>query len=513
MRQQRERLSRAERRRAWVLAALIVLGMAVVAAAALFIVPRLPAATYVPENGALVTEAAAGLDEITVDAVFSPDGLHHLTATQTLVMTNRTGHTQTEAVLRSYTGAYLSAATSPAGTEELFDACYGDAFRTGGLLVDSAAVNGEAVAYAWGDAARTVLTLPLPQPWTPWETITVTLTWHAAVPDCASRFGQRDGVWALGNLFPLPAVWEDGAWRTDAYLSIGDPFLSECANWHVTLTSPTGYTAAATGYAEPETQGDSLIWRWDAPAVRDFTVVLSRAYQRAAAMEGDTLVVAYARSQSAAAAMVQSAAKALRCYGDLWGAYVYPTLTLCEVGFPFSGMEYPRLILLGEDTVSAGGDTLSLTVAHETAHQWWAIQVGSDSWYQAWQDESLAVYAQMDYIGQVYGASSRASAIDESIESALRISIPRDITPGSPLDAFASLSEYSLVVYNRGAALWVALEHLMGREGLDAALRDYQTQYRFRLATRQNLTDILSAHAGMDVSALMRDYLDTEIIN
>ena len=66
---------------------------------------------------------------------------------------------------------------------------------------------------------------------------------------------------------------------------------------------------------------------------------------------------------------------------------------------------------------------------------------------------------------------------------------------------------------SRGAALWVALEHLMGREGLAAALRDYQTQYRFRLATRQNLTDILSAHAGMDVSALMRDYLDTEIIN
>lgn len=513
MRQNRERLTREENRRAWCWAVLIVLGMAAAGAAIYALAAYLPSDVHLPATDERVTAASEDLDEITVDVTFTPDALHAVTATQTLTLLNRTGQSQRAVVLRSYTGAYLSSETSPAGTEELFDACYGTDFRTGGLLIDAAQVNGADVNYAWDDDARTVLTLPLDSDWNPGETLTVTLAWHAAVPECGSRFGQRNGIWALGNLFPIPAVWEDGMWRTDEYISIGDPFLSECANWHVTLTAPAGYTAAASAWAEPVRSGDTLTWRWDAPAVRDFTVVLSNSYQQAAAMEGDTLVVAYARSTSAAKAMVRDAAQALRCYASSWGDYVYPTLTLCEVDFPFNGMEYPRLIMIGSETAAAGGDALALTVAHETAHQWWAIQVGSDGFYQAWQDESLALYAQMDYIGFCSGESAREEAIFSNIESALRITISRAVTPGSPIDYFSTLSEYSTVVYNRGAALWVALENLMGKDGLDAALRDYQAQYLFRLATRQDLTDILSSHAGMDLSALMRDYLDTEILN
>lgn len=513
MRQKRERLTKEENRRAWRWAVLIVFGMTALGTGIYALITHLPSSVHLPETDARITAASEGLDDITIDVAFTPDALHAMTATQTLTLTNRTGQILHAVVLRSYTGAYLSSETSPAGTEELFDACYGDDFRTGGLLMDSAQVNGADVAYAWQDEARTVLMLPLEDGWAPEETLTVTLAWHAAVPDCGSRFGHRNGIWALGNLFPLPTVWEDGSWRTDPYISIGDPFLSECANWHVTLTTPLGYTAAASAWAEPVRSGDTLTWQWDAPAVRDFTVVLSDSYQQASTMEGDTLVVAYARTASAAKAMVQNAAQALRCYASKWGDYVYPTLTLCEVGFPFNGMEYPRLVMIGSETASDGGDALALTVAHEVAHQWWAMQVGSDGFYQAWQDESLALYAQMDYIGFCSGASAREDAIFSNIEQTLRVTVSHAVTPGSPIDYFSNLSEYSLVVYNRGAALWVALENLMGKDVLDAALRDYQEQYRFRLATRQSLTDILSSHAGMDVSALMLDYLDTEILN
>ena len=55
-------------------------------------------------------------------------------------------------------------------------------------------------------------------------------TYTVLIPQAAYRFGESGGIWALGNVFLTPAPYVDGAYRTDAYYSIGDPFLTECRN-------------------------------------------------------------------------------------------------------------------------------------------------------------------------------------------------------------------------------------------------------------------------------------------
>ena len=77
--------------------------------------------------------------------------------------------------------------------------------------------------------------------------------------------------------------------------------------------------------------------------------------------------------------------------------------------------------------------------------------------------------------------------------------------------SFSDFSEYATVVYRRGAAMWLALENYMGPERLNVALKDYQERFRFRIASRAELTDLLSQHAGIDLAPLMADYLDTEM--
>lgn len=372
-------------------------------------------------------------------------------------------------------------------------------------------MDGVGVAKNFTDDAKTVLSLTLPDAWEDGETITVTLVYHVNIPDCASRFGVDDGLIALGNVFPTRAVWEDGAFRTDAYISIGDPFLSECANWTVRLTLPKAYTVASTAWAEPAVTGDTAVYTLEAQAVRDFALAVSDSYQQVTGMAGDTMVIACAKDRGCAREMLRYARQAIACYEAHYGPYVYPTFTLAQVSFPFGGMEYPRMVMIGSDVAASGGETLEQTVAHETAHQWWYAMVGSDGWYQAWQDESLCEYALMDYIGQYQGADARDAAVFNRIETALRITIPRGVTPGSPIDYFSDLTEYTQVVYRRGAALWMALETHLGKDGLDAFLQAYQEAYRFRLATRRDLTDLLEQCTGEDLTALMVDYLDTDM--
>ena len=491
-------------RKAWLYAALIVLMMLILGGGAfLLLTHEWEEAPHIPAVSAATQAAAQGLDEIRITAALDPDA-RTLTFTQEMALTNSTGRVQSAVVLRSWSGAYLSEATSPCASDELFYECYGASFSPGGLQVDTAEVNGAPVTATWLDEASTVLSLPAE--WPAGESVAVRLTCTVTIPACASRFGYADGVFMLGNVFPVAAVWQEGAWRTDAYAAIGDPFLSECANWQVTLSVPAGYEVAASA---PGTQDGTGAYTFDALALRDFALVVSRDFVQAQAMAEGVLVTAYARSEADAKAMLRAATQAMASYAKRWGDYAYPAFTLAEAVFPYGGMEYPGMVMIGSDVLATGGQVLEYTVAHETAHQWWAVMVGSDGWFDPWQDESLCEYAWLDYVGDWYGAADREQMAFDRIETAMRITIPGGVTPGSPIDYFTDLTQYSRIVYQRGAAFWCAMEIHLGKDGLDAMLRDYQAQFRFRIATREDLTHVLNQHAGMDMSGLMLDYLDT----
>ena len=502
-----------ENRRAWLCAVAIVLGLFACGGLAVLLTGGTLAGAervYQPEEGQMVQEAAEALDAITVDAAFDPDS-RLLTATQVMTLQNPSGQTLDSLMLRSYSGSYLTQETSPAATDELFAACYGTAFSPGGLEVESVQLNGQDAAFTWQDTAHTVLVLPVQ--WAPRETLRVTLRYRVLIPPCASRFGVSEGIYTLGNVFPTPALWQDGAWRDDPYVSIGDPFLSACANWTVRLTVPRGYAVAATGYAEPVVSGDTASYTFTARAVRDFALVISDGFASASGMAGDVLVVAYAKEQSLAQKMLAFAKAALQCYEQHYGPYAYPTLTLAEVNFPFGGMEYPRMVMISSQLMTTDTTDLELTISHEVAHQWWYAMVGSDSFNQSWQDESLCQYAALDYFEAAYGPDTKEDLAFLMIETAMRITVPRGVTPGSPIDYFQDMNEYATVVYYRGAALWRALETHLGKEKLDGALRRYAEEYRFGFATRDDLTRILSDAAGHDLSALVSDYLDTYLSN
>lgn len=499
----KQKLSPEMNRKAWLYAWLIVLLMLLAGAGVYCLATRRPERITLPGPDAALVQASQGLDDIVIDADFSPTE-KTLAFTQTLTLTNRTGQDQSAVVLRSWSGAYLTEDTAPCTSDELFWDCYGGVFSPGGLTVDSAEVNGAPVAHAFADSASTVLTLPAD--WPAGSTVTVTLRCTVRIPDCASRFGYADGVYMLGNVFPVPAVWQEGAWRTDPYISIGDPFLSECANWHVTLRAPEGFTVAASAAG---TSAGKDIHAFEGLALRDFALVISQEFTTVQGMAEGVLLTAVACDEAHAEAMLVCAARALQTYARRWGAYPYPAFTLAEAVFPYGGMEYPGLVMIGSDVLRGAPQVLEYTVAHETAHQWWAVTVGSDGFYQPWQDEALCEYAWLDYVGDWYGAADRNQMAFDRIETALRITIPGGVTPGSPIDYFSDLTQYSRVVYQRGAALWCALEIHLGKDALDALLRDYRTQYAFRIATREDVTALISRHAGMDMSALLLDYLDT----
>lgn len=503
------------RRRVWLIALAVALVAVAAIAALLFTRPQ--AALTANPPGKTLLSAAQGLDDIAIDAVFDPVN-RKLQVSQTLTLTNRTGVVQRLLVLRTYPNAFRSEDYSPAATDELYDSTYLNGFSDSAFTLSMASLQmadgaEKSAEYSYGDDAQTVLRVSLPTDWAVGVALTLRLQYSVLIPQVAYRFGENGGVWALGNAFAIPSPFVDGVYLTDEYVSIGDPFVSECRNYTVSVTAPEDYTVAGTG---TPTVGQAVngqrVTRFSAPAVRDFALCISKGYWCVTGMQDGVLVQGYGLSASNADTMFKYGKQALACYNARYGAYPYPVLSLCEVAFPFGGMEYPTLMMIASDKLAKGGDTLEQLVAHEVAHQWWYGVVGNDEYRQAWQDEALVQFSLLDYWETYYGKDARDELQFSLVDTSMRVTIPEGVTPGSPVDYFGDLSEYGLVVYNRGAAALCALSTAM--EGkLDGFLSNYYHTYAFKLATRVDFETLLRTYSGEDWSPLLSDYLDTYINN
>ena len=465
----------------------------------------LPAQDHgIPSPSQALRAASEGLAEYLVELRLIPEE-DTLAISETLQYRNNTGEPLDCLMLRTWLNAFETEETSPAALEELYDACYPEGFSPGGLTLYNVEWNGQAAEHAYVNDDRTALRISIPE-LEPGESGTLFFRCLAKIPRCAYRTGFTEGCWQLGNVLPLLSVYEDGAWRTDAYTPIGDPFLSACANFQLSLSVPEGYTPACSAALTQEKNG---VWRGELLAARDLALCVYERVSVAKGKAGNTLILSYASANEEAKRALEAARKALETFSALYGAYPYPTLSLCSADFPFSGMEYPALCMIGREQYAAQkADTLELTAAHETAHQWFYALVGSDGVNQPWQDEALAEYAMLRYVRNRYGQSSFETLRYYRVDTSMMGSVPGSLTPGSPIAYYSSYQDYRTVIYGRGAALLLALDEFLPR-GVDDFLRAYVKAFSFEIASREDFEAFLNRYAGLDAGPLLVDYLDT----
>ncbi|MBE5779192.1 MAG: M1 family metallopeptidase [Clostridiales bacterium] len=460
-----------------------------------------------------VHSLAGPCDSIVVEASFIPES-NSMHVRQTLFLTSRTPESRDTVVLRTWPNAFQKLDTSPLASEAEYSAFYPEGFSMGALVMQNASLEKEGMAaseilYRYADDAKTVLTLPLPGSWQEGETLAITLEYTLILPKAASRYGVWDDIYSFGNAFPLPAIWEEGSWRTDEYTLVGDPFYSELFHFDVTLTSPDGYACAAPVLPSVENRQDgNTVRHYRLAAARDFALCLSREYRLTTIKRGSITVQAFTKEPAQGRRAAEYALKALDTYSSLYGPYPYDCFTLAQIAFPHSGMEYPAMALLSGDVLAAENDTLEAVIAHETAHQWWYSLVGSDPVNHPWQDEALCEFSRLTYWEKHHGKAAAEDIFQREILPSLRVSYTA--TAGSPLSWFSDMDEYYILVYNRGAAMLCALDHIMGGD-LNGFLRFYRERYAFRIAGRADFLSALREYSGQDYEPLIIDYLDTLI--
>ena len=392
----------------------------------------------------------------------------------------------------------------------------------GGITVQSVTGGGE---WAVEGEDKNLLCVALAAPIAQGESVKIHMTFTAVLPKINHRFGiSSEGAVNFGNFFPIVCgrSGKDGAFYETVYYNDGDPFVSDCADFNVSLTFPEAYTAAASG---EEISCDSVngkkTCRYQGKNMRDFAFVLSDKFQteEKTITLGETKSVAvkycYVADDDAEKSL-QAACEALTYYSNSYGEYPYSTYAVVQTGFCYGGMEYPALCFISREL---SGKNKNYVIAHETAHQWWYAVVGSNQAEEAWQDEGLAEYSAACFFDAHKDYGIEKSALLQAAEKEYhayysvytRVFGGADTRMSRSLKEYVGDYEYRAIAYDKGLMLFSALENSVGKTKTQKALKNYYSACAYQTAAPAHLVAAFEK-AGVDVSGLVSSFLEGKAI-
>lgn len=338
--------------------------------------------------------------------------------------------------------------------------------KIGRMILGDITVGGVA-ASATIDDQNIIVTLPVPLE--PTQQVAVTIVY-------AAWFGGTSGnkQWLFAKVNGVASAYRWIPWLSKAYPfntpTYGEPFVTKVSDEvRVSITPDVPLSIATSGHP---TGVDGLALTFVAHNVRDFNFAASPSYVKHTDTWGDVTITYYTIKLPLAKIQTWTIASFDR-FSERVGPYPYSHFTVAEVPTGPS-MESPGMIWLTQKAIARG--TVKYLTVHETAHQWFYGIIGNDQATEPFADEAMAEFLTRDLIGH------RASQCAESVLD-MRVF---DYSSGC----------YYEVIYVQGDIYIDAYRQRVGNDNFWLGLRNYYTEYKFKLGGTRKLLDTLDAAAG-----------------
>ena len=343
----------------------------------------------------------------------------------------------------------------------------------------SVAVDGVPAEYQENE---TYLKIVFPRPIKPAEECSVNISFDTLVPEGPSRLGYTQQCAVLSCWYPVVPMEAE----VPVYTGFGEPYSFQSGTYTVDLTVESGLQVfSGLEKIGKKDEGEGTTFAFSSPLpIREAAFVVGN-FQTETRQVGDTTI--YYAFQQYNPEIMPYAAGALERFGQWWGTYPYPILSLVDVPLEgFHGMEYGGMLLF-----SSISHPNRYVVVHEIAHQWWQGLVGNNQETEAWIDEGLASYSTLLYFEEVSGESyysSKVHSMEKQVGKGFR-------TLKSPLMNFSSQEEYKKNAYTRGCLVWHEVREKIGREKLILLLRSIQEHYKHGQITTEDILFLIEEAA------------------
>ena len=386
---------------------------------------------------------------------------------------------------------------------------------------------------------RTLAAVDLPAAVAPGETLRLEVEWTSQVPRTVSRTGVRGRDYFIAHWFPRLGRFGAAGWEARQFFA-NTEFAADFGRYDVRLTVPDGWVVGATGTEvsrTPDGRG-ATTHRYAQEGVHDFAWTTSphyvehrRTFTHAGLPRVEMRLLLQPEHSGQEDRHFSATAAALRHYGEWFGPYPYPQLTIIDPawGTGFGGMEYPTLFTAGTRWLAPRGtsEPEGVTV-HEAGHQFWFGLVSSHETDDAWMDEGLNTFSearvgslthQPDYrVERFFGGFLPWQLRDVALSRATDYNgldgyrrAGRGDIQATPSFRYWPGTHVATTYFK--TALWLhTLERHLGWERLQPAMQRYFTQWRFGHPRPADFFAALNAGTGEDLGWFIQQVYRTTAV-
>ncbi len=372
----------------------------------------------------------------------------------------------------------------------------------------------------------------------PGDTLTLIISFYSKLPPASGRFGYYGDHFDVGNWYPIPAVYDHRGWHVEQH--IDGEFYHEWGDYDVRIRVPKGFVVAGTGVLQnPEVLPDSLenpyrhnpyfqgddtttvVYHFRAPRVHDFAFSANPEFVVKTFQVDSVRIKYYLQPYSlddweeAMAAGV----KALRFFVEKIGPYPYPEIAVVDGFVTAGGIEYPNLVIINNTITNPR--SISITVIHELAHQWFFGLLANNQTRYGWMDESFAsfyeVWATQEIFGQFHNVNRGGRGLFGFERNAYRdllLNYFRYALSGKtdPVDLPMNFFQHDRYApyYDKMAAVLFALRNMLGDSLFTTAIQTYYRLWRFKHPYPEDLARVFNTVTGMELDWFWDEWTRTD---
>jgi hypothetical protein len=357
----------------------------------------------------------------------------------------------------------------------------------------------------------------------PGETLRLRIAWTGKFPRNFDRTGVIGNYFFVSQWFPKLGVFDQG-WTAHQFFANSE-FFSDFGSYDVKMTVPRGWVVGATGVEQSRVDtGDTTTHRYAQDDVHDFAWTTSPDFiekRQQFDMPGRAPVqmrlLIQPEHEYLADRHFAGTAAALKFYGEWYGAYPYPVLTIVDPAWQSEsgGMEYPTIFTAGTRWLSPqDSNDPEYVVLHEAGHQFWYGLVANNEVTFAWLDEGINEFSDSrvqwevfqpnylvqrffgDFIPWQYRDIRLQRATDTNWMNTYRRAPDRDSI--STPTAMLWPGTHQTLSYHKAALMLHTLERMHTWETMQRVLSIFFARFKFKHPTPNDFFQVLNEVTGKD---------------
>lgn len=322
--------------------------------------------------------------------------------------------------------------------------------------------------------------------------------------------GISDLDWRLSDFYFAPAYVD--SYYGEFMLSTPTAFTrwihSPAADFTATIALPELFLLASSGIEQAETDSDDHVTRWTVAAenARDFALNFGLRYrQRTRTTASGVELRAVTNLRGKSDDLLDLAEETIATLEAWFGPFPVRQLDIVQADVVPDVLDHSGCIWLSEAMLRS--DDLDHELRAAIARQYFGLTAYTQPGADAWLSDAVSEYVAYLLLEESQGNAAYLAALNENVVPALQLTIPGGLVVTSDASLFTA-GEYSIVVRDRGAAVFHELRTAMGRVALIDGLRAfYQLGLQTDVLTEMDLVRCLDETSGKSWEKFLTDWV------